>query len=433
MFARSLLARKPTARGRILLLVTVIALLAGLGRDGIIGATPGIRDFLAVPNDELEIAYGAYGFGFYPALVLSGALVEFAGTSLALLIAGSGVAVAIGLSGLAWSLTVLVLSRLVLGLSVGIVVVVTAAALAPWIPLRERGWAIGLAQAALAAGNLLVPLFDQVGFPGAWRGGFLVLAVLAALWVWTCRRWFRAHPNETDSEPVATASVYWRGALPFLLLPTFLALLQGWGMALCREWVPRYLLETWHFDIKLSAAVTEISAAAMVLGCLAGGLAADRSLVHSSNIRSAHQIVPGAGFLLAALSLMLLPGGADQLAIALWLGLALFGLHAAGTMLWVFAIDIGGRHTGISAGFIGLGLLLSQLVSPLYLFGLSHAAPAILGVAMLLLASVLSFRLRPHIELPVVTLPPPVMAEPRDDAAAEIDRLLMKSGKSGDR
>jgi sugar phosphate permease len=429
MLARSHLSRKLTARGRVLLLLTAMAVLAGLGRDGILGATPGIRDFLRVPNDELDIAYGAYGFGFYPALVLGGTLVELAGTPLALLIAGSGVAAAICLCGLAWSLTVLVLSRLVLGLSTGIVVTATAAALAPWIPPRERGWAIGLVQAALAAGNLLNPLFDRAWFSGAWRGGFFVLAILAALWVWACHRWFRPHPTETGHDPAATGPVYWRGALPVLLLPTCLALLQGWGMALCREWVPRYLLETWHFDIKLSSVVTAISAVAMVLGCLAGGLAADRSLVHSSNIRSAHQIVPGVGFLLAALSLTLLPIGADQLAIALWLGLALFGLQAVGTMLWVIAIDIGGRHTGISAGFVGLGLLLSQLISPLYVFGLSRSVPAILGVGMLMLASIMSFRLRPHIELPVCAPAPPVPGEPVDTAAAEIDALLTKSGK----
>ncbi|MEA2756623.1 MAG: hypothetical protein QOJ54_2912 [Aliidongia sp.] len=431
MFDNAFPIRKLTTRSRMLLLLAALALLVGLGRDGIIAATPGIRDFLRLPNDELEIAYRAYGFGFYPALALGGVLIELSGTSLVLLIAGAGAASAICLAGLAWSLTVLTVSRLVLGLSAGLMVTATAAALAPWTPPRERGWAIGLVQAALAAGVLIWPLFDMMRFIGPWRPGFLLVAALAAIWVWACRRWFLPHPVETGRQP-DTLPVYWRGALPILILPTFLALLQGWGMALCREWVPRYLLATWHFDIKLSGWVAAISGAATILGCLAGGIAADRSLIHSSNIRSAHQIVPGVGFLLAAFSLILLPIGADQLAIALWLGLALFGLQAAGTMLWVFAIDIGGRHTGISAGFIGLGLLLSQLISPLYLFGLSRSVPAILGVAMLVLAGVLSFRLRPHLELPVRVVPAPSLpSEAIDTAAAEIDALLTKSGKSG--
>ena len=213
-----------------------------------------------------------------------------------------------------------------------------------------------------------------------------------------------------------------------------LALIQGWGMALCEQWVPQYLLESWHFDIKLSGWVCgRDGAGAMVLGALVGGYAADRSLNHSGNIRSAHQVVPGIGFLLAALSLMLLPIGEHEGAIAFWLGLALFGLQAAGTMLWVFAIDIGGRHTGVSAGCIGLGLLLARLLSPMLLFGLARSLPAVMVVTMLVLAGVLSFRLRPHIELPVVVPEPTIGSEPEDEAGAEIDELLESSGQEAAR
>jgi sugar phosphate permease len=455
MFDSAFLARKLTPRGRVLLLLAGAALLAGLGRDGIVAATQGVRGYLAMPNNELEIAYGAFGFGFYLSLVLGGALVELVGTALTFLICGIGVALATALTGCAWSLTVLTLSRLVFGLSVGAMLPAAAAALAPWTPPRERGWAMGTVQAALAAGGILAwPLFGLVHLPGAWfdalngvlaqqgwrtwpvlgqvlllgawRGGFLILAGLAAAWVVLWRRGFSARPGDNGDPP---PPVHWRGALPILVLPTVLALLQGWGVALCQEWVPRYLLETWHFDIKLSTWVWAASGAAMVLGCLVGGFAADRSLNHSSNIRSAHQVVPGIGFLLAAFSLILLPIGENQLAIAVSLGLALFGLQAAGTMLWVFAIDIGGRHTGVSAGCIGFGLLLSRLISPLYLFGLGRPLPAVVVVMTLVLAGVLSFRLRPHIELPVLQPPAPVATEPEDEAAAEIEALLDGSGK----
>ena len=432
MFDRAFFTRKPTSRGRILLLLTAATLLAGLGRDGIAAATPEIRGFLRLPNDELAIAFGAFGFGFYPALVLGGVLAELFGAGPVLLIGGAGIAVALGLTGSAWSLTVLVLSRLMLGLSAGVLLPASAAAMAPWTPPRERGWAIGSIIVALAAGGALAwPLFWLLRAVGGWRGGFLVMAALAGAWALAWRLWFKPQPGGDEAHPVAAPlPVDWRGAAPILALPMALAVLQGWGMGLCQEWVPRYLLATWHFDIKLSDWVSAASAGAMILGGLAGGIAADRSLNHSGNIRSAHQVVPGIGFLLAALSLILLPIGENQLAIALWLGLALFGLQAAGMMLWVFAIDIGGRHTGLTAGAVGFGLLLARLISPLSLYGFGLPIPAMLGVPMLVLAGVLSFRLRPHIELPVLPLPPlPVPDEARDDAADEIDALLRKSGE----
>ena len=433
MVGSAVLARRLTPRGLILLLLAAATLLGGLGQAGTIAAAPEMRDFLKLPNNELAIADGAAALGFYLALVLGGVLDELFGTARAILICGAGTVVAMGLTGSAWTLTVLVLGRLLLGLSAGAMLPAAAAALAPWTPPRERGWAVGSIHAAIAVGSALAwPLFGLAAWLGLWRGGFFVVAGLAATWVFACRLWFRPNPGDAAGEPIAAPlPVHWRGALPILLLPTLLAIVQGWGMALCQEWVPRYLLATWHFDIKLSNWVSVVSGGAMILGCLAGGIAADRSLNHSSNIRSAHQIVPGVGFLLAAISLIMLPIGEDQLAIALWLGLALFGLQAAGMMLWVFAIDIGGQHTGISAGFVGLGLLLSRLISPLYLFRLGHWIPAVLGVAMLLMAGVLSFRLRPDLELPVLRPPARLRSEPGEEAATEIDGLLETARAKG--
>jgi|GEM_PF-5496716 sugar phosphate permease len=434
MSDRALSAWKPTPRDRVLLLLVSISVLAGLGRDGILAATPEIRESLSLANSELDLSDRAYGFGFYLALGLGGVLAELLGTRLALLVCGAGTGAALCLTGSGWSLAVLTLSRLGLGFSVGALLPASAAALAAWTPPRERGWAVGACHAALAAGGALAaPVFALVLALVTWRAGFFVLAGSAAAWGLAWWRWFEADPGAGSDHPAAAAPLSWRGALPILALPTALAVALGWGLALCREWVPRVLLETWHFDIKLSSWIWAASSAATILGCLAGGIGADRSLHHSGNIRSAHQIVPALGFLLAGLSLALLPIGLDERAIALWLGLALFGLEAAGVMLWVYAIDVGGRHTGVSAGFVGLGLLLSQIVSPLALsgFGLDRSVAAPVVILALASAGVLSFRLRPHIELPMRPLPPsaPVPTEAGAGAAAEIDALLGKSGK----
>jgi len=431
MFDSAFLARKPTPRGRILLLLAAIGLLAGLGRDGIYAVTGSLRVALDRPNDELVIAYGAYGFAFFPALVLGGVLVELLGIELALTFCGAGILAGLAVTAVAWTLALLTLGRLLLGAAIGALLPVATAALAPWTPPRERGWAMGTFQGAFAAGAALgIPLMEFGVLVGSWRVGFLLAALGCVAWLVARQRWYLAAPAAADHDaedaiPVERPlPVAWRGALHLLMLPFSLALIQGWGVLLCEHWVPQYLLDTWHFDIKLSGWVAAAMALALVLGALVGGFAADRSLNHSGNIRSAHQVVPGFGFLLAALSLMLLPIGEHEGAIAFWLGLALFGLQAAGTMLWVFAIDIGGRHPGISAAAIGLGLLLARLVSPMLLFGLGRSLPAVLVVTALVLAGFLSFRLRPHIELPVTVPPQPDAAAPEDQAAAEIDQLL---------
>jgi predicted MFS family arabinose efflux permease len=420
MLVTDFLTRTLTPRGRVFLLLAVAGLLAGLDRDGLVAAIAGVRDFLRMPNDELEIAYGALNFGFYVALVGGGFFAEWLGTRRALFICGVTAAAATALTGFAWSLTVLMLFRLALGLAIGAMIPAATLALIPWTPPRERGWAQGVLHGGLAAGGIAAgPVLWFADFTGSWRSAFLLFGALGAVWAMWWHLWFQPRPVRADEEPPAPMPapppIYWRGALVTMALPLALAFVQGWGMELCQSWLPPFLVSFWHFDIKLSSTVAVVGCVAPILGSVLGGMAADRSLGHSGNIKSAHQLTPGVGFLLAAFSFMMLPIGENEVAIAIWLGLALFGLQASLVMLWVFAMDVGGIHPGVSAGFIGLGLTLARLLSPMHLVAVAGmwSLPLILGIPMLIGAGVFSFRLRPHIELPLR----PVVEEPAAPAA----------------
>jgi predicted MFS family arabinose efflux permease len=313
------------------------------------------------------------------------------------------------------------LFRLVLGLAIGAIIPASVVALLPWTPPPERGWAQGLLQAGLAAGGILAgPIVLVAEAAGSWRSAFPLFGALGAAWVLAWFFWFEARPNAGDAEP-ARLPIYWRGALRTMALPLSLAFAQGWGMELCSRWLPPFLVSHWHFDIKLSSTVAVLTVVAPILGSLAGGLAADLSIRHSGNIRSAHQLTPGLGFGLAALSLLLLPIGENETAIAIWLALALFGLQAAGVLLWVIAMDVGGPHPDVAAAFIGFGMLAARLLSPGHLVALTGFGqlPLFLGIPILLAGGVFSFRLRPHVELPQRPAgPPEARAEEESGAAA---------------
>jgi MFS family permease len=421
MAGLSFLKRPLSRRGRIFLLLTAAGLLAGLDRDGLVAAVGGVRDFLRMPGDDLEIAYGALNFGFYLALVGGGFFAEWLGARRALLICGITAAAATALTGFAWSLTVLMLCRLTLGLAIGAIIPASVVVLLPWTPPPERGWAQGLLQAGLAAGGILAgPIVAIAEAAGSWRSAFPLFGMLGVAWIIAWFVWFEAQPNGSSEVP-ARPPIYWRGALKVMTLPLSLAFAQGWGMELCQYWLPPFLVSHWHFDIKLSSTVGVLTVAAPILGSLAGGLAADLSIRHSGNIRSAHQLAPGVGFCLAALSLLMLPIGENGTAIAIWLALALFGLQAAGVMLWVIAMDVGGLHPGVAAAFIGFGMMAARLLSPSHLVALTGLGqlPLFLGIPILLAGCFFSFRLRPHVELPPdpASVPEPRVAEQESDAA----------------
>src|ERR1700761_1100403 len=77
-FAGSALMKfgKIPVRRRILVLLALGSLLAGLDRAGLEPAIESVRAALRVPSPALDISFGAYGFGFFLALALGGFLTE---------------------------------------------------------------------------------------------------------------------------------------------------------------------------------------------------------------------------------------------------------------------------------------------------------------------------------------------------------------------
>ena len=200
-----------------------------------------------------------------------------------------------------------------------------------------------------------------------------------------------------------------------LFLGQFLA--QSWAIALVILWVPAYQLETWHLNIAGSPILTLVIAAAAAAGVLGGGYASDWVLRDSGNIRPARQLLPGIGFLGAAVGVLAMPGQHEIETIILSTGVTLFFLTLATAPLWSLPLDISADHPAIGSLFIGLGATLAQLLGPLPLVRLTGAwwlGPTV-GLPMLLAAGIAAFNLRPDLGIPDPPAPP---AEPEGDEAA---------------
>ena len=411
---------KLPVRVRILVLLTLGSLLVGLDRAALAPAVEGLRDALHVPTAALDISYDAYGFGFFLALATAGLLVERLGAARVLL--GCGLVLALAMAAIMATVHVagLALARLALGLAGGGLLPTATVLLAQWIPQRDRGKAQGLLHGAYWLGPLFAGgLVGGAGFLGSWRGAFLVLAVVAGAW---CVLWFRL--GTVRQAPPNPPPAYWLGHLRRLGLPLFLAFAQSWAIALVLQWVPAYQLATWHLNVAGSPLLTLVTAAAATAGVLGGGFASDWVLHDSGNIRPARQLLPGAGFLGAAVGLFAMPGQHEIGAILLSTGVTLFFLSLATAPLWSLPLDICVEHPAIGTLFIGLGAALAQLLGPLALARATGAwwlGPT-LGLPMLLAAGLAAFQLRPDIGVPERPAP----AVEADDEAA--GAALAKAG-----
>ncbi|GGF02089.1 hypothetical protein GCM10011611_04500 [Aliidongia dinghuensis] len=404
---------KLPVRGRILALMTLGSLLVGLDRAALVPAVEGLRDALHVPSPALDIAFSAYGFGFFLALAFAGLVIERAGPSRVLIGCGLLAALAMVATMATFHVISLALSRLALGIAAGGLLPAATVLLAQWIPQHDRGTALGLLQGAYWLGPLIAGgLVGAAEAAGSWRAAFVVLAALGGVWsvAWLQMGSVRLPPPER-------LPIYWPGHARRFLLPFFLAFAQSWAIALVLQWVPAYQLETWHLDVTgspLLALVTIVAAAGGVLG---GGFASDWVLRDSGNIRPARQLLPGIGFLGAAVGLFAMPGHHELQTIVLSSGVTLFFLALATASLWSLPLDIGTAHPAIGTMFVGLGAALAQALGPLRLVQLSGAwwlGPT-LGLPLLVAASVAAFQLRPDLGIPD---PPPPPAEPEEGTAA---------------
>ena len=400
-------------RGRILVLLSLGSLLVGLDRAGLAPAVEGLRDALHVPSPALDIAFSAYSFGFFLALALAGLLIERLGPPRVLFVCGILAALAMVATMATVHVIGLALSRLALGLAAGGLLPAATVLLAQWIPQQDRGTAQGLVHGAYWLGPLFAGgLVGATDWLGSWRGAFLVLAGLGVGW---CVLW-RLMGSVQQTPPVSLP-IYWRGHIRRFLLPFALAFAQSWAIALVILWVPAYQLETWHLNIAGSPILTLVIAAAAAAGVLGGGYASDWVLRDSGNIRPARQLLPGTGFLGAAVGVLAMPGQHEIETIILSTGVTLFFLTLATAPLWSLPLDISADHPAIGSLFIGLGATLAQLLGPLPLVRLTGAwwlGPTV-GLPMLLAAGIAAFNLRPDLGIPDPPAPP---AEPEGDEAA---------------
>ena len=169
--------------------------------------------------------------------------------------------------GLATSVGMLAVSRLLLGMGEGGGFPAATRAVAEWFPVHERSTAMGIVNAGTAIGGVVAPpLLALVVTNADWRAVFYLTAVIGL--AWACWWWLEyqppeRHPRLGGEERFLLAPVI--GAGQSLEPPprwlSLLRLRQTWGLVAAKFlsdaawyfylfWLPKYLYDARGFDIK---------------------------------------------------------------------------------------------------------------------------------------------------------------------------------------
>lgn len=257
-------------------LIFFITVVNYVDRSALSYAVHGISAEFGFDTAAVGRILGAFGIGYIVTTFLGGIWADHYGARLTLFSASLLWSVSIGMTGLASGFVMLYAARVLLGVAEGPNFPALNRAVADWLSSRER--AIALSNSLVAVPLALAigaPLVTQLILHLGWRGMFLVLMLLGALWLplwWFLFRDFPEQSPHVDAAELAhirdgsgqrrdPAMLHarrshgmklWRFLLsnPTLLANDWAFFVFGYYLFFFMTWLPSYFQQVYHLDLK---------------------------------------------------------------------------------------------------------------------------------------------------------------------------------------
>jgi ACS family hexuronate transporter-like MFS transporter len=414
-------------RWRIAILVSVAIAISYLDRQTLPWALSAITKDIPVSNQVKAFLDSAFLITYGLMYLGGGRLIDWLGTRRgftsimifwSLACASHAFAGDYGLPtifGLSFGVIMLAASRLLLGIGEGGGFPAATRAVTEWFPVQERSTAMGIINAGTAVGAVIAPplivlVLTQVDWLGlaSWRWVFLITGAIGLLWtIWW---WFDylppdEHPRLTAAEREHLHSVIespTEVAPPAIPLSAILRFRETWAVVFAKFlsdgawyfylfWLPKFLLEAFHLDLKTAGRIGWIPYAASGVGCLCGGALSSWLLQRGFTVNWSRKLALGAS---AALMpwVMFVPQMQSVGWVIFIFSLAFFGQQSWSTLVMILPTDmIPKRAVGTLAGLVGLGgamggVTLGQIVGYLRDHGYSYTPVLIIAGSLHILA-----------------------------------------------
>lgn len=399
--------------GRVFITLCVMYFLTYVDRTNISVAARLMSKELHFSKTQLGLALSAFGTTYLVMQVVNGFLGDRFGPRKVLCALGALWGIGTVLTGLSTSLGSLIGARMLVGLGEAGTIPTSTRAMTNWVPASQRGLAQGFTHssarfAAAATPPLVVAMLPLSG----WRGAFIVLGCLSLVWVavwwFTFRDNPRDHPKVTAEEiaelpPYSTGvmvrEVPWGRLIPRILPTVLVFFCHAWTLWLYLTWMPTFLGEHSHINLKKAALFTGLIFLPGMLGDTAGGLLSDWLYRKTGDLNGARRNVVILGFLVSLLSLSAVFFTHDIVLTAVALSVALFFLEMTEGPIWAVPMDVAPRYAGVAGGLVSSAAGLGALVSPAA-FGFiadrsgSIVVPFLASIGLLAVGIGLSFFMR---------------------------------------
>jgi MFS transporter, ACS family, hexuronate transporter len=346
-------------RWRVAILVSAAIAISYLDRQTLPVAVSAIARDIPLSNQRFSALQSAFLLSYAFMYLGGGKLVDALGTRIGFAVIMVFWSLANASHSLATSFTMLMASRLLLGMGEGGGFPAATRAVAEWFPAKERATAMGIINAGSAVGGIVAPPLIAVilGYSG-WRWIFVITGGMGLLWtVWWISSYFSPeHPPELVVSEPSAAKLRWIDLL---------RIRESWGLVSAKFlsdaawyfylfWLPKYLYDARGFDVKAVGTFAWIPYAAAGVGCLLGGWFSSYLVKRRCSLNMGRKLALG---LSAAVmpSIMLVPRLPVAWALAIF-SVAYFGQQSWSTLVMVLPTDLfPARMVGSVAGLVGFG------------------------------------------------------------------------------
>jgi MFS family permease len=287
-------------------------------------------------------------------------------------------------TALAWNFVSMAVIRFLFGIGEAGAWPSVARVYSRWIPLAQRGRIQGIffAGAHLSGGVTPLVVMAMAGWL-QWRMIFIVFGTIGALWAVCWHIWFRDEPRDHPSVSAeerdhieatrglagaAQETGSWTRVFrtPTVAPLCIQAFANSYGFYFFITWLPTYLAQARGMKGAELAIFSGLPLMLSFVADLTGGEGSDK-LARRIGLRAARRAFGTGGYVLAAGSIFLatqLPSGfAAGLLIAIGGACSMLTLAPA----WATAVDVGGRHAGVTAGTMNTIGQVGGILSPIVL------------------------------------------------------------------
>jgi MFS family permease len=404
-----------SATRKVLVLICAMYFISYIVRQNISTAIIAIRPEFGLSNTQAGLIFSAFGYPYLLFQIIGGVTADRFGPRLTLFVSGLVWAGATVLTSFAWDFYSLFFARILMGFGVGATLPTATRAMQYWVESRKRGFAQGITHAFSRLGNALTPAL-VVGLMAVvtWRGSFVVIGlagfVWVAVWYWYFRDDPRDHPEITQAElavlPVPRAkgpapAVPWGPLISRMWPVTLTYFCYGWCLWLYLSFLLIFFKDKFGLSTGETAFFATIVYTIGAVGNTIGGVASDRILHKTGDVRRARVGAAVFGFVGALVSLMPILYLQDKVLVAVCLSAGFFFAEMVIGPMWAIPMDIAPKYSGTASGLMNSGSALAAILSPVVAGVVTDRTgdpqlPFVIAIGVLMLGAASAFLMHPE-------------------------------------